>query len=121
MTRKLTKTEIASVLHAVNKAYCESLGDYTQPDWEKAPEWQRRSSLETVELFRTFPNAGPEATHEDWMAKKHADGWRWGDTKDEQAKTHPCLVPFYQLSREQKSKDYIMRAVVLSLSQLPGE
>ncbi len=36
--------QIARVCHEVNKAYCEALGDNSQPTWEDAPEWQRSSA-----------------------------------------------------------------------------
>lgn len=31
------------------------------------------------------------------MANKIADGWKYGEAKDPEAKTHPCLVPFDKL------------------------
>ena len=41
---------IAKVAHTVNKAYCETLGDYSQPSWDEAPEWQKASALQGVEF-----------------------------------------------------------------------
>ena len=35
---------IARVCHEVNRAYCQALGDDSQPTWEEAPEWQRASA-----------------------------------------------------------------------------
>ena len=32
---------IAQVAHELNMAYCESIGDTTQPTWADAPEWQK--------------------------------------------------------------------------------
>lgn len=32
---------VAHVAHEVNRAYCQSLGDNSQPTWEDAPHWQR--------------------------------------------------------------------------------
>jgi hypothetical protein len=29
--------EIAKVAHEVNRAYCQALGDFSQPKWEDAP------------------------------------------------------------------------------------
>ena len=36
---KMKVEQIAQVAHELNKAYCESLGDNSQPSWEDAPEW----------------------------------------------------------------------------------
>lgn len=103
--------EIARVAHEVNRAYCEALGDNSQPAWEDAPQWQRDSARMGVALH-TANDVGPEASHESWMAQKIADGWVYGPVKDPEAKQHPCIVPFGELPREQQAKDYLFRAVV---------
>lgn len=30
--------DVAQIAHEINKAYCESIGDTSQPSWEEAPE-----------------------------------------------------------------------------------
>jgi hypothetical protein len=115
----LTTEDIARVAHEVNRAYCAALGDDSQVAWDDAPEWQRQSARLGVALHMTDHEAGPQASHESWMAQKQADGWVYGDTKDADEKTHPCMVPFDQLPREQQAKDFIFRGVVLVLSDLP--
>lgn len=107
--------EIVKVCHEVNKAYCEALGDFSQPYWANAPAWQIDSAERGVELHINHPDAGPQASHESWMAQKVADGWVYGEVKDPAAKTHPCIVAFDQLPREQQAKDFIFRAIVHSL------
>lgn len=106
--------EIARVCHEVNRAYCQSLGDNSQPAWEDAPQWQKDSALLGVQLHLGGDH-GPEASHESWMAQKLADGWKYGAVKDPEAKEHPCIVPFDQLPKEQQAKDFIFRAVVHAL------
>lgn len=107
--------EIARVCHEVNRAYCLSLGDDSQPRWELAPGWQRISAINGVTFHRTHPEATPERSHEAWLKEKEAAGWRHGPFKDEKKKEHPCFVPYALLSREQKAKDYIFRAIVHAL------
>jgi hypothetical protein len=114
MTR-LTIEQMASVAHEVNRAYCQALGDHTQPAWADAPDWQRSSAINGVMLHAANPEAGPQASHEAWMAEKVATGWRYGETKDPAAQLHPCMVPFEQLPTEQQAKDFIFRGVVLAL------
>jgi hypothetical protein len=106
-----TKEEIARVCHEVNRAYCQALGDMSQPAWEDAPAWQRESALLGVE-FHLSGDRGPEASHESWAAQKIADGWKYGPVKNPEAKEHPCLVPFDRLPPEQQAKDFLFRAVV---------
>lgn len=108
--------EIARVCHEVNRAYCEALGDYSQKPWEQAPSWQKDSAMQGVRLHLGEPFVGPQASHDYWMRKKVSEGWSYGPVKDEVARTHPCLVAFYNLPKEQQAKDYIFRAVVHALS-----
>jgi len=105
---------IARVCHEVNRAYCLALGDTSQPAWEEAPQWQRESALLGVQLH-TSGDHGPQASHESWMKQKLEDGWKYGEVKDPELKTHPCLVPFDELPESQQAKDYIFRAVVHAL------
>ncbi len=109
--------KIAMVCHEVNRAYCQALGDYSQPTWENAPQWQKDSALLGVKLHKENHDAGPQASHESWLAQKLADGWSWGEEKLPEKKEHPCIQPFDTLPKEQQAKDYIFRAVVLALSE----
>jgi hypothetical protein len=103
---------IARMCHEVNKAYCEALGDFSQPAWEDAPQWQKDSAITGVCLHMINPDAGPQASHESWMAQKVDDGWVYGAVKRPEAKEHPCIVPFADLPTAQQAKDFIFRAVV---------
>ena len=103
---------IAMVCHEVNRAYCEALGDHSQRPWADAPVWQRESARKGVCLHLSNPDAGPQASHESWMAEKEATGWKYGPVKDEAKKEHHCMVPFHELPPAQQAKDFIFRAVV---------
>ena len=105
---------IARVCHEVNRAYCQALGDDSQPAWDEAPEWQRSSARMGVDLH-LMGDFGPEASHISWMNQKLDEGWKYGPVKNPEAKEHPCIVPFAELPREQQAKDYIFRAVVHAL------
>ena len=107
---------IARMCHEVNRAYCLALGDTSQPAWEDAPDWQKDSARKGVRLHLDDPNAGPQASHESWMAQKQAEGWTWGPAKDPEKKQHHCMVPFDQLPREQQAKDYLFRGVVHAMA-----
>jgi len=111
---KISSEKIARVCHEVNRAYCQALGDFSQLSWEDAPEWQRASARMGVDLH-SMGEFGPEASHIGWMKQKVDEGWVYGEFKDPEKKTHPCIVPFDQLPREQQAKDYIFRAVVHAL------
>lgn len=104
--------EIARFAHQINRAYCQSIGDNSQPDWGAAPEWQKRSAINGVKKHRANPNMTAEMSHESWLAEKIADGWKYGAVKDPDKKLHPCCVPYGKLPQEQRVKDYLFKAVV---------
>lgn len=119
---ELRLVEIAASCHEANRVWCAFNGDNSQLSWEDAPDWQRSSAFNGV-LFRlTNLNAPASASHDSWMAQKIAEGWVYGEVKDPEARTHPCMVPFEQLSREQQFKDELFTAIVTSHSHfIPGE
>lgn len=101
----------AKVCHEANRAYCQAIGDNSQPSWEDAPDWQKSSAMDGVRFHQSNSDAGPDASHNNWLAHKKADGWKWGPVKDPDAKEHPCFVPYEELPIEQRAKDYIFRAI----------
>ena len=107
--------QIARVAHEVNRAYCASLGDHSQPEWDSAPDWQQRSAINGVAFHRANPGALPSHSHDEWLKEKTETGWKYGPVKDPEKKEHPCFVPYDDLPVEQKAKDYLFRAVVHAL------
>lgn len=103
---------VARLCHEANAAYCRCLGDHSQTTWDDAPKWQKDSAAKGVVMHLLNPGASPSASHESWMTEKVNDGWVYGDVKDAEAKTHPCIVNFDDLSKEQQAKDYIFKAIV---------
>jgi len=102
---KFAKLNAAKAAHQANKEYCESMHDYSQPDWENAHDWQKESVLDGVE--GVLNGNTPEQSHESWLKHKKAHGWTFGEVKDPEKKEHPCMVPYNQLPEEQKKKDSI--------------
>jgi hypothetical protein len=103
---------IAEICHEANRLWCEGLGDVSQPIWSKAPAWQKRSAISGVRLLVENPKATPEDSHKSWLAHKEAEGWTYGETKDEVKLTHPCMVPYDELPNEQRAKDTIFHGIV---------
>ncbi len=107
--------DIARVCHEVNRAYCQALGDDSQPKWEDAPAWQRDSARNGVHLHISHRDSTPADSHNSWIKEKQENGWVYGKVKDAEAKTHPCLVTFDELPAEQRAKDHLFLAVVRAL------
>jgi hypothetical protein len=111
----MTTQQIAKVCHEANRAYCESIGDYSQPIWEEAPAWQEESAIAGVQFHLDNPDAQPEDSHNSWLRQKTADGWKYGEVKDAEKKEHPCFVPYNELPEAQQKKDKLFIAVVHAL------
>ena len=108
----------ARAAHEANRAYCIALGDFSQPSWDYAPDWQRSSALNGVR--GVLAGNGPEQAHESWLAEKQATGWRYGAVKDPEKKEHPCFVPYASLPSEQKQKDHVYVSVVKAMATALG-
>lgn len=107
--------DVARVCHEANRAYCQTLGDWSQRDWTDAPAWQRDSAVAGVKFHLENPNARPSGSHESWLKQKEEDGWKYGAVKNPDKKEHPCMVPFEKLPEDQQLKDVIFSAIVKSL------
>lgn len=106
---------IAKICHEANKAWCEVNGDDSQKHWMEAEQWQRDSAIQGVKFRIENPNAEYDAQHNAWMQDKINDGWVYGEVKDAEKKTHPCIVSFYELSEFQQKKDSLFCAIVDAL------
>ncbi len=108
-------TEIAEIAHETNRAYCRTLGDFSQNSWIECPQWQRDSSIDGVRAIRRGVVTGPGQSHENWLKLKEEEGWVYGKVKNEIRKEHPCMVPFKELPHEQQMKDHLFFAIVTTL------
>lgn len=115
---KLTAEEIAQVAHEANRAYCHSIGDFSQLAWKFVKPEGKAVTIDGVNFHLKNPDASSRASHENWMKAKSTQGWTYGETKNDQAKTHPSMVPYESLSHEQRTKDIIFSAMVATLKGL---
>lgn len=115
LTREERVAVLARVTHEANAAWCLAHGDTSQPPWDEAPDWQTSSARDGVEF--ALAGASPEELHENWSALKIREGWTYGEEKDPEAKTHPCLVPYDQLPEQQRTKDALFHAIVAALAE----
>lgn len=43
--------------------------------------------------------------HDVWSAGRLKDGWTYGEERNDREKTHPCLVPYEELTESEKEYD----------------
>lgn len=102
----------ATVAHEANRAYCKSIGDNSQPRWKDCTEEHKDSVRQGVLFHCNHPEAQPADSHNNWYARKQAEGWSYGPVKDPDNKRHPCFVPFDELPHDQQVKNILFKATV---------
>lgn len=110
--------DIACICHQANRALCEKLGVWTVPNWIVTTTQHRESLIEGVKFCLSNPDAPPSANHESWYNHKAAEGWVYGEVKDEAKKTHPCMVLYEELPPQQQAKDMLFKNIVSALKPL---
>lgn len=114
LTRERKIEICAQGAHEINRVWCLAHGDNSALPWSEAPDWQKQSAKEGVRV--ALGGASPQELHESWAADKIKNGWVYGPVKDPNAKTHPCLVPYQDLPKIQKDKDFLFSATVKALA-----
>ena len=61
-----------------------------------------------------------ENTHEVWAALRIKDGWSYGPMRDDEAKLHPCLVPYNELPESEKEYDRKAAAGIITVVLAQG-
>ena len=56
-----------------------------------------------------------EQNHEVWAEQRIKDGWTYGAYRDDNGKTHPCLVPYSDLPEKEKEYDRNTAVAILKL------
>lgn len=111
--------QVAAISYECLKAYVKRIEGVNWPDWNNASIESRHSTADGVlyikRLLDKAEMVSPADVHANWMIKKEDAGWKYGEVKDLEAKTHPCMVPFRMLPEEEKGKDYLMLGVVTYL------
>lgn len=103
----------AYAAHEVNRVYARAIGEKAQKPWHGVSPEQVKSVRSGVRLV--FAGKQPDELHAAWLEMKKAAGWTYGPEKDEEKKTHPCLLPYSQLPSRQRVKDKLFRDVVLAM------
>ncbi len=99
--------------HEACRAFGMSISQIIPP-WRDAPYEMRKSVIEGVK--GVLAGDTPEESHERWVLGKLEDGWVYGEVKDAEKKTHPCIVSYDQLPARDRAKDHIFFTVVKLVS-----
>ena len=70
------------------------------------PQPIETSAIQLPEELNPLVEQMAKNVHEVWAAGRIADGWKYGATRNDEQKTHPCLVPYEKLPESEKEYDH---------------
>lgn len=71
------------------------------------------SSVELSESVQELMELIARNTHEVWAQQRVADGWSYGEKRDDVRREHPGLVAYEELSESEKDYDRVVAQQVL--------
>jgi RyR domain len=63
------------------------------------------SDVKLPESLEALTERLAENAHDNWALERLSQGWRWGASRDDRARTHPDLVPYAELAESEKDYD----------------
>ena len=69
------------------------------------PEPVDTSDVEVSQELMELVEHMAKNVHEVWSKNRMDQGWTWGEKRDDATKTHPDLVPYEELTEEEKDYD----------------
>ena len=73
------------------------------------------SKIELSDDLLSLTEKIAENVHDNWALARIESGWTYGDVRDDEKKTTPCLVPYGELSEKEKEYDRITALGTLKL------
>ena len=78
------------------------------------------SDVELTDDLIELREAIAENAHEVWAANRYAEGWRYGEQRDDIKKLHPDMIPYSKLSEGEKEYDREMAMKTIKLLKKLG-
>ena len=78
------------------------------------------SGVELPQELLELAEAISKNVHEVWSAGRMSEGWTYGPVRDDAKRQTPCLVPFEELSDEEKAYDWNTAANTLKFIMSHG-
>ena len=69
------------------------------------PQPMDTSDVKLPEELEQLAEQIAKNVHEVWAETRISQGWTYGEQRNDELKTHPCLVPYEELPEEEKAYD----------------
>jgi hypothetical protein len=106
-----TIEQIAMIVHDALRRYSSFTGE-DKPEWGALDEDRKRITVEGVRFHFSNPDATPAEAHQQWVEEKTKSGWVFSEEYSDERKTHPHLLPFYALTKYQRTKAFLIKEMV---------
>ena len=116
----MKKEKTAKVIYEATRLEAEWSKRKIVPEkWAKRDEKFRKQFIDIVNKYLSQDKLPtPEEAHDSWVKAYIDMGWKYGEKRDVIAKTHPDILPFYGLPKDERDKDAIFLAVVWAVKQI---
>jgi hypothetical protein len=72
---------------------------------EYNPQPVNTDNIQLPEELLELTESLAENTHDIWAKQRIAEGWKYGEERNDKRKEHPCLVPYDELPESEKQYD----------------
>jgi hypothetical protein len=114
------KEKIARLIYEATRVEARWSNRSIVPEpWEKRDEKFRKQFVDIIDkylLLKELPT--PKEAHNSWMEAYFKMGWKFGKQRDVVKKTHPDLLPFDRLPKDERDKDAIFLSFVWLIKSL---
>lgn len=109
---KLIEKQAAFVYNAARLAALAAGAPIIPVTWEEREEPFKAQFCEVIKR-QCGPRrcASPEQLHEEWVQAYEKMAWTYGHIYDRIAKTHPDMVPYWELGQLERDKDAVFVAL----------
>ncbi len=74
-------------------------------DSKYTPQPIDTSDVQLPEELQLLVEKMAKNVHEVWAETRIAQGWTYGEQRNDELKTHPCLIPYEELPEEERVYD----------------
>jgi len=108
--RSLESVVRMSALTGAREFRVDNLPSADQLNLHVTPDFLEQVQMGQLEI--PLVEALAEACHEAWRQQRESKGWRYGSPRDDERLIHPLLVPYVQLSENDKEANRLSARVV---------
>lgn len=108
----LTERRAEFVYEGARIAAAAALAPIVPEPWcDREPAFRKQFLAVIEKQCGPERKASAEELHGDWMQAYYDMGWSYGPVRDTAAKTHPDLVPYWELGQLERDKDAVFVAL----------